>query len=327
MQSILAYGKTGTAKTSQIRYIAEYVWEHYGKRTRMITSDAGSLWSPIQDLVDAGIVEPLLFPTDPAYNPLSTMRKLRRGEWPVGGVLKPAIKSGNGWKAQNSWHLWTEEDTMTVGAYAVESLTSYGAGILRDLAEKNVSVGSGSVPGLRQEEGETFASNTMQHYGMGQSEILEMLNSFISLPVEMVYFTALEGMGEDDDGPTKRSVLGPKSLGKAITEVIPQRVGDCLHLVDCVPEGGAKREIRCYMSSHPDAQIAKMLWPAKIRLLNTPKVLGEFDKRYPNGYFKLSIDRGIGELLKFKDEMAEMAKRHAESLGKQKGSEDVGPKM
>ena len=87
MQSILCYGKSGSAKTSQIRYIAEYVFEKYGKRTRMITSDAGSLWSPVQDLVDAGIVVPLLFPTDPAYNPLSTMRKLRRGEWPEGGFL------------------------------------------------------------------------------------------------------------------------------------------------------------------------------------------------------------------------------------------------
>ena len=175
--------------------------------------------------------------------------------------------------------------------------------MLRDLAEKNVSVGSGSVPGLRTEEGETFASNTMQHYGMGQSEVLEMLNAFISLPVELVYFTALEGMGEDDDGPAKRAVLGPKSLGKAITEVIPQRVGDCLHLVDAIDDKG-KREIRCYLVSHPDAQVAKMLWPAKVRLLNTPQVHTAFNKKYPSGYMTLSIENGIRELIEFKDEMA-----------------------
>lgn len=311
--SILAYGRTGTGKTSQARYIAEYIWTKHRKKTRFITSDTGSLWSPVQDLVDAEIIEPLLFPTDPRFNPLSTMRKLRRGEWVEGGVLKPSIKEGNGWKTQNQWKPWTEKETTEIGAIVIESLTSYGSGILRDLAEKNISVGAGSVPGLRTEEGETFASNTMQHYGMGQSEILEMLNSFVSLPVELVYFTALEGMGEDDDAATKRAVLGPKSLGKAITEVIPQRVGDCLHMVDSVDDKG-KREIRCYMVSHPDAQVAKMLWPAKVRLLNTPLVISEFEKRYPHGYFKVSIENGIGELLKFKDEMALLVKQRAEKL-------------
>lgn len=302
----MAYGRTGTAKTSQARYIAEYVWNKYQKKTRFITSDTGSLWSPIQDLVDVGIVQPLLFPTDPSFNPLSTMRKLRRGEWPEGGVLKAG-------KGSNKWLPWTPETTKEVGAIVVESLTSYGSGILRDLAEKNISVGTGSVPGLRTEEGETFASNTMQHYGMGQGEVLEMLNSFISLPVEIVYFTALEGMGTDDDGPTKTSVLGPKSLGKAITEVIPQRVGDCLHLVEEMDEKTGRREIRCYMTSHPSL-IPKMLWPAKIRLLNTPDVIGEFEKKYPQGWFKLTVKDGIGELLKFKDEMSQMVKERAEKL-------------
>lgn len=311
--SILAYGRTGTGKTSQARYIAEFIWAKYKKKTRFITSDTGSLWSPVQDLVDAGIIEPLLFPTDPRFNPLSTMRKLRRGEWVEGGVLQPSVKEGTGWRSPNKWLPWTEKETANIGAIVIESLTSYGSGILRDLAEKNISVGTGSVPGLRTEEGETFASNTMQHYGMGQSEILEMLNSFVSLPVELVYFTALEGMGEDDDSATKRAVLGPKSLGKAITEVIPQRVGDCLHMVDAVDDKG-KREIRCYMTSHPDAQVAKMLWPAKIRLLNTPAVIGEFERRYPNGYMKLTLENGLGELLKFKAEMSEMAKAAAQKL-------------
>ena len=313
--SILAYGKTGVTKTSQIRYIAEYVYSRWGKKTRMITSDTGSLWAPVEDLVDAGIILPLLFPTDPAYNPLSTMRKLRRGEWPKEGILQPSKKVGNGFQSQNQWEPWSSHQTQTIGAYAVESLTSYGSGILRDLAEKNISVGAGSVPGLRTEEGETFASNTMQHYGMGQSEILEMLNSFIALPVELVYFTALEGAGEDDDGPTKRTVLGPKSLGKAITEVIPQRVGDCLHLVDTVAESG-QREIRAYLRNHPDSQVAKMNWPAKVRLLNTPEVLKEFQRRYPEGFMKLTVENGLRELLEFKDEMAILAKGRIAKLEK-----------
>jgi hypothetical protein len=306
--SMLAYGKTGTTKTSQIRYLAEYVFEKFGKRTRMITSDTGSLWSPIEDLVEEGIVIPLLFPTDPRYNPLSTMRKLRRGEWPEQTTLQPSVQALNGWKNPNKWKPWGPEETKTIGAYAVESLTSYGSGILRDLAEKNISVGTGSVPGFREEEGEKFGQNTMQHYGMGQSEILEMLNSFIALPIEIFYVTALEGAGEDDDGPTKRTVLGPKSLGKAITEVIPQRVGDCLHLVDSTDEKTGAREIRAYLRNHPDSQVAKMNWPAKVRLLNTPRVLAEFTKRYPQGFMRLTVENGLRELLDFKDEMNTLTK-------------------
>ena len=244
------------------------------------------------------------------------MRKLRRGEWPREGILKPSKKSGNGFITQNQWEPWTEKETKEIGHIAVESLTSYGSGILRDLAEKNISVGTGSVPGLRTEEGETFASNTMQHYGMGQSEILEMLNSFIALPVELVYFTALEGAGEDDDGPTKRTVLGPKSLGKAITEVIPQRVGDCLHLVDAADATTGAREIRAYLRNHPDTQVAKMNWPAKVRLLNTPEVLKEFQRRYPEGFMKLTVENGLRELLEFKDEMAILAKGRIAKLEK-----------
>ena len=307
--SILAYGKTGTTKTSQIRYLAEYVFERTGKRTRMITSDTGSLWSPVEDLVERGVIVPLLFPTDPSFNPLSTMRKLRRGEWPKGGALKPSVRGTGGWKSQNEWEPWTDATTAEIGAYAVESLTSYGSGILRDLAEKNVVVGTGSVPGLRTEDGETFASNSMQHYGMGQSEILEMLNAFVALPIELVYFTALEGAGEDDDGPTKRTVLGPKSVGKAITEVIPQRVGDCIHLVDHVDEKSGSREIRAYLRNHPDSQVARMNWPAKVRLLNTPLVLSAFIKKWPQGYMALTIERGLRELIEFKESMKLSAKK------------------
>lgn len=305
--SILAYGRTGTTKTSQIRYLAEYVYEKTGKKTRMITSDTGSLWSPVEDLVDAGLIVPLLFPIDPEYNPQSTMRKLRKGMWPKADALKPSVKVNNGWRSQNEWTVWGEKESKEIGAYAVESLTSYGSGILRDLREKNIVIGGASVPGFRTEDEETFASNTMQHYGMGQGEILDMLQSFVALPIEMVYFTALEGAGEDDDGPSKRTVLGPKSVGKAITEVIPQRVGDCLHLVDFVD--GDKREIRAYLRNHPDAQVARMNWPAKVRMLNTPKVLAEFNKKFPQGYMTLSIEKGIRELLEFKDAMKASMKK------------------
>lgn len=311
--SILAYGASRTSKTSQFRFIAEHVFRTTGKKSRFITTDTGSRWQPFQDLVDAGIIEALFFPTDPTFNPFSTMRKLRRGEWPKEGILRPSFKENGKWKSRNEWLRWEDQaNSSEIGAYGVESLTTFGTGGMRDLAEKNVTVGNAAAPGFRTEDDENYASNTMQHYGMAQGEILELLNALAVLPIDYVYTTALEGMGETDDGPIKRAVPGPKVPGKAIIEVIPSRVNDCLRFVDAVD--GDKREIRCYIRPHADAQVAKITWPAGLRNLNIPEVLAAVDKKWPRGFFVLSHEKGIGELLEFQEEMKKLAKTRTDQL-------------
>ena len=92
--SLMCYGASDAGKSTQARYIAEFVHRVYGKKTRLIALDRGSLWAPAQDLVDEGIVIPLEFPTSYEFNPMAIMRKLRRGEWPSGGVVeKPTAKA------------------------------------------------------------------------------------------------------------------------------------------------------------------------------------------------------------------------------------------
>ena len=310
-RTLLAYGKSRTTKTSQFRFIAEYCWEKYGKRSRFVTTDTGSLWAPIADLVEADIVRPLLVPVDPAYNPITIMRKLRRGEWPKerddkgNAVLKP-------FRDKPTWEPWDKQaDSNEIGAYGIESLTTYGEGGMRDLREKNITVGDKPTPGHRTEDGENYAANSMNHYSMMHNEIMDLLNALSVLSVRFVYVTALEGIGEDDDGASKRPVLGPKVPGKAITELIPSRVMDCLHMV-VAPMDGGKSEVRCYVRSHPDAVISKMNWPAGLRL---PSIFATADlKKWPNGYFVPSEDRGIRELLDFHDEISAKAKARTEML-------------
>lgn len=307
-RTILAYGKTRTTKTSQFRFIAEEVWKRHGKRSRFVTTDTGSLWAPIQDLVDADIVRPLLLPIDPAYNPQSTMRYIRAGKWPKDkdgngiAVVRPTNEKPN-------WQIPGEQpDKDEIGALGIESLTSFGDGTMRDLREKQRSASP-----IYEEGGEKFASNSMAHYGLAHGEILDLLNSAATLPYHYVYMTALEGIGEDDDGPVKRAILGPKVPGKAITETIPSRVNDCLHLVDYVDKD--KSELRCYITSHP-SEVAGKKWPAGLRSISIPTVLAEVRKKWPNGYFKLSEERGIGEYLDMLPVIDRLAAEYTANLKK-----------
>jgi hypothetical protein len=302
--SLMVYGASNSGKSTQARYIAEFVHKTYNKKTRLIALDRGSLWSPAQDLVDQGIIIPLEFPTSYEFNPMAVMRKLRRGEWPEGGVInKPTaseIRRADGsveikYKTNTIWKPWTEKETAEIGAYVVDSWTSFATAFMSDTKQKNVRVGqdSGSVP--RNEEGEQMGTNTISHYGDAHTEILDGFQSFESLPVHVTLFTALEGLGTDDSSGTKRPALGPETVGKAIGgNTLPSRVNHCFHLV---AEGGGKAKvIKAWYDKH-ESEIPKLLWPAKVTLV--PAELKEFWAKWPSGFIPLSLERGIGEFLEF----------------------------
>ncbi len=303
--SILAYGKSGTGKSTQARYIAEYVHRKTGKKTRYIALDRGSLWAPCQDLVEAGIVIPLEFQTASEYNPMAVMRKLRRGEWPEGGkVNMPTRVVVNGkvqYKPNTTWLPWTEETTKEIGAVVVDSLTSYATSFMSDAKQKNVRMGGEAGAQPREEEGETSGTNTQTHYGDAHLEVLDALNAFQALPVEICFFTALEDTGTDDTGGSKRTVLGPATVGKAIVATVPQRVQNNFHLT---AEGvGAGRKVAAWYQDHPNSDIASLTWPAKVGLL--PAELPEFWKAFPKGFIPLTLEKGIVEFLEWRDAVRE----------------------
>jgi len=166
--SILCYGCSGVGKSTQARYIAEYIHRTTGKKTRLIALDRGSLWAPCQDLVDEGIVIPLEFPTASEFNPMATMRKLRRGEWPENGVInRPTAVESKGprgveikYKTNTKWIPWSEQDTAEIGAIVVDSLTSYALTLMSDSKQKNIRIGQDATNQPRTEDGETAGTNT-----------------------------------------------------------------------------------------------------------------------------------------------------------------------
>ena len=300
--SILCYAKSDCGKSTQTRYIAKYVWKTTGKKTRYYALDRGSLWSPCQDLVDEGIVIPLEFQTASEYNPMAIMRKLRRGEFPEGGVINmPDRIQQNGkvlYKPNTKWLPWTEETTKEIGAIVVDSITSFATSFMSDAKQKNIRMGNESGAAPREEEGETSGTNTQTHYGDAHLEVLDMMNAIQALPIEIAYFTALEDTGTDDSSGSKKIALGPATVGKAIVSVIPQRVQNVLHLQS---EGvGPTKKVQAWYGSHP-SDIASLQWPAKVALL--PHELPAFWKAYPKGFIPLSLEKGIVEFLEFRDEL------------------------
>jgi len=305
--SILNYGKTRTAKTSQAKFIAEYVWKRWQKKTRFVTTDTGSLWEPIQSMVDVGLIQPLFVPTDPSYDPLSLLRKLRRGAWPEGYTTDGfCLKTKGG----NKWLEWgAQKDSAEIGAYVFESLSSMGAGSMRDLAEKNITVGTQSVPGYRTENGEVFGQNTENHYGMIITEMSALLSAFTTLPVEIVYITAWDEVVEPRDKDLQKVYkLGPLLPGRKLVDSVPGSVNILIHSMI------AGDQIRCYVKPHPWEVLNKYSWPAGLRFEASPAVLKKIDEKWPEGYFVPSRDKGIGEILEFRDQMREFAKGEAQKL-------------
>jgi energy-coupling factor transporter ATP-binding protein EcfA2 len=302
--SILCYGASGSGKSTQARYVAEFVWREYKKKTRLIALDRGSLWSPCQDLVDQGTIIPLEFPTSFEYNPFAIMRKLRRGEWPKDGFInKPtAVEEKNAkgeivkisYKMNTTWLPWAQKETDEIGAIVVDSITSFATSFMSDVKQKNQRIGnSDSAP--RVEDGEQMGTNTQAHYGDAHTEVLDALQAYQALPVYITLFTALEGLGETDVSGVKRPQLGPETVGKAITGIIPNRVNYCFHLVT---EGvGNKKIIKAWCDKHPSELGERLMWPAKVSL--PPADLKEFWSKFPNGYVPLSLEKGIGEFLEF----------------------------
>lgn len=298
--TILNYGKTRTFKTSQAGPIAEYVYRRWKKRTRFVTTDVGSMWEPVQSHVDAGLIQPLYVPSSKEFKGEAIWKKLARGAWPV-DITNNQLKEGS------KWVEWKDQkESAEVGAYVFESLSSIGMGLMRGWAESNLTVGNASVPGFRTVEGETFGQNTENHYGMILTAMPAFLNDINMLPIEIVYTTSWDEVMEPRDKDIQKVYrLGPMLPGRKLIDIVPGSVNMLVHSM--VVTDGPKSEVRCYIKNHPWEVLNKYQWPAGLRLDSSNAVLSALDKRWPEGYFVPSREKGIGVLLEFRDEMRELA--------------------
>lgn len=308
--TMVLYGPTGTRKTSQIGAFAKYIYAKTGKQTRLISADGGG-WAPIQDLINAGIIE--AWRVTDEVDILSAIRAAGAGAWPKlhkngiripGPVVKPADK-----------HLALKD----VGGYAVEGFYSIASAVMGDTVDKGRKINEDVVSkfGEKGDFGEySFGAPSRGHYGFAQRFILDMIKGFTGLPVDRTLFTSLEGKGEDK--LSKQTVYGPATAGGAITATVPQFVGDCLHFEDFLVDAGKDPQnekqtlkelrIRAWFQQHPDTATGVM-WPAKCRLV--PSKITEFRKIMgEQGYFDLN-NLTIKEYLQAQDDMLSSSSNEA----------------
>lgn len=273
--SILCYGSTGTRKTTNVGHFAKYVWETTSHPVRLVSADAGG-WEAIQPYIDAGIVIPYRLFNNGTL--LEQIRLLMKGHWPEGEKFVP--------------------NTQSVGAYAVEGLTSISMLVLRHLVSKGQKI-SEDIVGTFREGNEVFGAAGRSHYGFAQQFILDLVQAFSTLPTssKRVLFTAHEGKGQDQY--TRQTIYGPAAVGQAVTDRIPFFVSDLLHFETHVIDAKKNQTtVRAYLRSHADSDLQSILWPAKVRM--PFDLVSEFEKRWPEGFIDLSKET-LYDYLKFMD--------------------------
>lgn len=303
----LIYGPTKSGKTTEIGAMAKYIYERYRKTTRLISADGGG-WGPIQDYVDAGMIDALNI--SHSETPLPLLQRLARGDWHYKGDWVKRDDKNSGFDQ--------------VGMYAIEGFASIANMILMDPVNKGRKIAEdvvGKYTELDEDTKEefTFGNASRAHYGFAQQRLLQFIKVFQGLlreGLELVLFTSLESSGEDD--LSGRTILGPASIGKAMTGVIPSRVGDLIHLDTATitlqstidkSKTIQKDERRAYFRNHVDPEV-KRAWPASFRFGPEATELIKQNAEMTKGYIRLDDEaagvmrEGVSKLFRWRDEMA-----------------------
>lgn len=314
---ICVYGGTGSFKTAQLHFLAKYTYERWGKFTRLASCDGGG-WKPLDPDIEAGLIE--AWSVSAIENPRSIMRKLSQGYWPevvtLNGQHKIVLRPS------------TPETWKRIGCIAHEGLTSTANVIMRDALNKQMVVAGdqrgerGAISfdekvnvidssGREAVSVEKYSFATQGNYNDAQRAVYDFTTNYRSLPCPLVYFTALEARGEEED--TKKTIIGPAVIGKAMTSQVGTWVGDLIHAEDYFetvpdpthkPGQGEKQrtmqisKARYWFIRHPDP-ITGMLFPAKPRV--APEFIPELLKAFPGGYFEPTPQVGLDAYLKLVD--------------------------
>lgn len=283
-RSCMIYADSRIGKTTQLYFIAKYIFETYGKISRIIVGDPGGC----DPFIDSGMVERgevQLF--DFSYRKLAVadFRRLSRGYWPISN------SKGEEWFRTDDRCLTSPEDFNKIGAYMLDSMTSVGRLLLSHCSDQEGGLGFKEAY-LYEEDGESIRGLQQGHYGIVQKEIYKLhAHGFAMLPIPYLIWTALVGKGEEKRD--KQTKYGPQMAGNASTPEIPTWFGDTFHLEKIIEtkEDGTSVEKRvAWFIEHPDREtgIPYICGP---RLL--PEIYREYLGLFKNGYVPLTLKSGI----------------------------------
>lgn len=264
-RTVILYGDSGNGKTSSIYSLLERLAVETGLPARVISFE-NSCATVLAPLIAAGTVQYYSLEGHP--EPMAVMRRLAAGSWPV---------------PDGAQHLadWAGK----ISAYAIEGLTTGSGAMLRSGQVKGRMAREQKADSFEVTIGgdtEVFNPASQSLYGLVQTEMVAMLQSFAALPLGLVLWTAHESSpGLDDESLLSR---GPALVGKAKNKLLPVYAGTVLHL-DVV-----KGVRLCYFAKHADVLHPGQYCPAKCTL--PPAAAAKLAADYPNGCFPVTLTGG-----------------------------------
>lgn len=288
-QTLLAYSESGLGKTTSIGLFARYQFKRTGQPVRLITCDSG--FGPCQPEVDEGMIIPLRL--EACKHPVPVLNKLSKGEWPIDWI---DAKEGL-WKTDPGAGFVKLGDSQHTGGYAIEGLTRICELVRKAWTDEQRNIGE-PLQGQFTQMDESFSFASRGTYGAVQQLINNVVLNFRGLPVDRVYWTAHEGKGRDLNG---RTVLGPATFGQALTDKVAGWFEIVLHHDSYQYVEASRKDprrmlnktaIRAWFQRHPDVELPKMFWPAKLGL--SPKLTGAMYEYFEEGYFPLLMDMATG---------------------------------
>lgn len=255
---ILGYAQGGMGKSTLGAQFAAYVYKKFGKKTRVVNADGGGTVNAHGPLVDEGIVsiwnldlwdekstfltldqaskgwwpEDLNEPNSPLVAPYASWKECPSCKKDVGAIgfnLPKNCKSCKVPLAAGTFcrtRFDVTPDFDEVGCYIFEGFTAFGDILMRRLRTVNPEGGRSIT-----DAGFKIAAPGQQHYGDAQTYLAQYVTNSKSIPVELVYWTALENRGEEDG----KQIYGPKGPGQALTPLCIPWFTDVIH-IDGIPK-------------------------------------------------------------------------------------------
>ncbi len=320
---MMIYSESGDSKTTQLYFLAKWIFQKYGLRSRLISADGGG-YAPF---VDSGMIarkEVDVFDISNRKLALADLRRLSEGYWPR------YKRDGGEYFKSDEKCLTSPEQFKEIGAYLIEGASSISKLLLNHISKQEEGVGF-KYSYKYEEDGYTVGGLQEGHYGLVQKELHSLIvQGFEILPVKFVVVTALVGKGE-----TKRkgeTVYGPQAAGNALTPEIPSWFMDCFHLqtVAVQKEDKVVEKKVAWFIQHKDHE-TEIPYLAKVRVM--PELMPSLLNQYPEGYAQLGFKRGIDKFIEYVDKMSqeEQAKNETailEGLGvNEKGKENGSNKQ
>ena len=270
-------GRSKQGKTTSLYFYARSQIGKLGKKILVVNVDGGSegYWESTDIKDKVRVVYPMKYKAK-----LAVMRYLSQGMVPKDVEGKKMVQIDLNQYSDVFWEGLTATAEMFMSHLATHEDLQ---GVKHALAPA----------GTFSDGDETFSVNSISHYNLVHKELKKLLlEGFYKLPLN-VMITALLDEGEDE---YKNNVMGPATVGKAITHKVTSWVPDSFHQ-ECVRMKGDLK-YRVWFDSHVDkgSQLPVLSGARMI-----PSMREKFLELYPKGYLPVNEREGLQTFYEFRE--------------------------